>query len=76
MKPKGWYSFLSGFPSFDTFLLVVSIRKRCIHIKIRCNKRKTNATIKGKQRDNVNKGKPPFTFSCCCERSHRGDDFE
>ncbi len=32
------------------------------------NKRKNNASFKGKQRDNVNKAKPPCTctFSCCC----------
>jgi hypothetical protein len=32
--------------------------KRCIYISIKSNKRKNNATFKGKQRDNVNKAKP------------------
>jgi hypothetical protein len=32
---------------------------------------KNNATLKGKQRDNVNKARPPFptTFSCCSKIS-------
>ncbi len=30
MKPWGWYGFLSGFPSFDAFLIVVSMGKRCV----------------------------------------------
>jgi hypothetical protein len=30
------------------------------------DKRKNNATFKGKQRDKINKAKPPPTFSCCC----------
>ncbi len=28
--------------------------------------RNNNATFIGKQRDNVNKAKPPPSFSCCC----------
>ncbi len=58
---------LSGFPPFNAFLIIVFMGIRCIYIKIKCNKRKYNAvTFKGKQRDNVNRAKPPHTFSCCC----------
>jgi hypothetical protein len=38
-------------------------------IEIKCSKRKNNATIKGKQRDNVNKAKAPSTFSIAVEIS-------
>jgi hypothetical protein len=59
LKQKGWYGFLSGFPPFGIFYIVASVGKRCIYIFIKCNKRKNNATFKGKQRDNVDKAKPP-----------------
>jgi hypothetical protein len=55
MKPFGWYGFLSGFPPFAAFLISVAMEKVCIT----SNKRKNNATFKGKRRDNVNKSKPP-----------------
>jgi hypothetical protein len=51
---------------------------RRIYIKIKSNKRKNNATFKGKQRDNVNKAKPSPTFRCWCtqesqvQESHKG----
>jgi hypothetical protein len=67
-KTMGWYGFLSVFPPFDAFIIVVSMGKRCFNIKIKCNKRKTNVTFKGDKRDNVNKAKSlpsPTTFSCC-----------
>jgi hypothetical protein len=35
-------------------------------LSIKSNKRKNNTCFKGKQKDNVNKAKPPLTFSCCC----------
>jgi hypothetical protein len=61
-----WYGFLSGFPPFNAFIIVVSIGKRYIYILIKCNKTTINATFKGKQRDNVEKTKSPPTFSCVC----------
>ncbi len=36
------------------------------YIKKQKNKRRNNATFKGKQRENVNKAKPPPIFSCWC----------
>ncbi len=39
--------FLSGFPPFDVFLIVVSIRKRWIFVKFKFNKRKNNVNFKG-----------------------------
>jgi hypothetical protein len=38
--------FLSGFPSLDAFLIIVSVGIRCIYIYIKCNKKKDNATFK------------------------------
>jgi hypothetical protein len=43
LKPQEWYGFLPGFPPFDAFLIVVSMGKRCIYTKSKCNKRKNNA---------------------------------
>jgi hypothetical protein len=36
---------------------------------MKCNKRKNNATFKGKQRDNVNKAKPPLLSAVAVEIS-------
>jgi hypothetical protein len=51
---------------FRAFLFVVSMGKNCIYVKIKCNKRNNNVSFIGEQRDNVNKAKPPPTFSCFC----------
>jgi hypothetical protein len=74
MKPNCWCGFLSGFSSFYAFLIVVSTRKRCLHIKIRCKKRKTSATFKGKQRDNEYKAHPlsAVAVEISSERNHPG----
>ncbi len=42
------------FPPFDEFLIIVSMGKKLFMYKY---KRKSNATLKGKQRDNVKKVK-------------------
>jgi hypothetical protein len=62
----GMVFFQDFFPPFDAFLILVSMGKRCIYMLIKCDKRKKNATFEGKQRDNVDKAKPPSTFSCFC----------
>ncbi len=49
-----WYGFLSGFPPFVAFLSVISVIRY----------KKTMFIVKGNNEDNVNKDKPPSTFSC------------
>ncbi len=39
-----------------------------LYINKEIKTRNNNATFKGEQRDNVNKAKPPRTFSCCCRK--------
>ncbi len=46
----------------DAFNIIFPMEKRCIFIKIKCDKKKNNATFKGMQRDNVYKAKHPLTF--------------
>ncbi len=51
-----WYWFLPSVPSFDAFLIVVSMYKEKVSLYInKGEKRKNTYTFKGKQRDNVNK---------------------
>jgi hypothetical protein len=52
--------YLSAVPPLDVFLIVVSVGKRCIDIKIKRKKIKNNATFKGKQRDNAKPSPPPL----------------